>query len=68
MVIITRLLILNREFEGNKKEKYKKVERDHQFIQWLFPNFFQSRFNYSAKALKKIEAEKFRTDKNVSAK
>jgi hypothetical protein len=30
---------------------YERLERDHSFIQWLFPNSFQSRFNSHARPL-----------------
>ena len=30
---------------------YEKLERNHSFIQWIFPNSFQSRFNMHARPL-----------------
>lgn len=44
---------------------YEKLERDHSFIQWIFPNSFQSRFNIHAKPLSKEEAEEFRTNPEI---
>lgn len=41
---------------------YEKLERDHSFIQWIFPNSFQSRFNMHARPLSSDEAEEFRTN------
>jgi hypothetical protein len=38
------------------------MEENHEFIQWLFPNHFQSRFNFNSLPLSKKEAEIFRTD------
>ena len=44
---------------------YEKLERDHSFIQWIFPNSFQSRFNLYARPLSPIQAEQFRTNPQI---
>lgn len=44
---------------------YDKLERDHAFIQWIFPNSYQSRFNPRAKPLTPKEAEQFRTNPEI---
>ena len=41
------------------------LERKHDYVQWLFPNYFKSRFNKSSKELKFKEAQIFRTDKEI---
>jgi hypothetical protein len=42
------------------KTDYERLERDHSFIQWLFPNSFQSRFNVHATPLSLEEVETFK--------
>ena len=46
-------------------KNYEKLERDHSFIQWIFPNSFQSRFNIHARSLSSGEAEQFRTNTSI---
>jgi len=41
--------LMHRHWWGN----YILLESNHSYIQWLFPNSFQSRFNSSSKALGK---------------
>ncbi|KAL4476572.1 hypothetical protein ABPG74_010305 [Tetrahymena malaccensis] len=41
------------------KGKFKILETHHGYVQWLFPNFFQSRFNNGSDPLREEEAEEF---------
>ncbi|EAS06950.1 opioid growth factor receptor (macronuclear) [Tetrahymena thermophila SB210] len=41
------------------KGKFKLLETHHGYVQWLFPNFFQSRFNNGSDPLQQEEAEEF---------
>ena len=45
---------------------YERLEDDHSYIQWLFPNFYQSAFNSDAQKLYEHEAEIFRSDPEVN--
>lgn len=44
---------------------YELLEKHHGFIQWLFPNLFQSRFNSQAYAILPGEIDVFLTDPEV---
>lgn len=44
---------------------YERLERDHSFIQWIFPNSFQSRFNMHARPLSAEEAEEFKKNPEI---
>jgi hypothetical protein len=48
------------------KKDYKKLEENHAYIQWLFPNYFDSRFNDNSKALTCVEANAFREDLQIA--
>ncbi|KAL4469836.1 hypothetical protein ABPG72_013579 [Tetrahymena utriculariae] len=41
------------------KGKFKLLETHHGYVQWLFPNFFQSRFNNGSDPLIEEEADEF---------
>jgi hypothetical protein len=45
---------------------YRTLEVNHSYIQWLFPNSFQSRFNQVAKPLTKEEAKHFRENLHIA--
>lgn len=45
---------------------YKLLERHHGYIQWLFPNFFRSRFNSQAAPLTQRDAAHFRTNIEIA--
>ncbi|CAE7390730.1 ogfrl1 [Symbiodinium pilosum] len=46
--------------------QYEKLEVNHTYIQWLFPNYFQSQFNVKAPMLSKAGARAFRNDMEIS--
>ncbi|CAE7203026.1 ogfrl1 [Symbiodinium necroappetens] len=48
--------------------QYDKLETNHLYIQWLFPNYFQSQFNSTAPQLSKPEAHVFRNDGEIARK
>ncbi|CAE7568455.1 CaMKI [Symbiodinium sp. CCMP2456] len=48
--------------------QYDKLETNHLYIQWLFPNYFQSQFNTTAPQLSKPEAHVFRNDGEIARK
>ena len=39
---------------------FKQLEVAHDFIQWLFPNHFKSRYNLNSVPLSVVEAKKFK--------
>ncbi|KAL4465067.1 hypothetical protein ABPG72_012250 [Tetrahymena utriculariae] len=43
----------------SRYKNYKVLEHDHAYIQWIFPNKYQSKFNNSSKALSDDEIEIF---------
>eukprot|EP01017_Pseudomicrothorax_dubius_P010562 TRINITY_DN13788_c0_g1_i1.p1 TRINITY_DN13788_c0_g1~~TRINITY_DN13788_c0_g1_i1.p1 ORF type:complete len:553 (-),score=163.38 TRINITY_DN13788_c0_g1_i1:74-1732(-) len=47
------------------KGDYRKLEDRHDYVQWLFPNFFRSQFNRNAVALTSEEAAIFRNNKEI---
>lgn len=53
---------IHKKWWGN----YELLEDHHGFIQWLFPNSFQSRFNRLALPLGKLEIEEFRTNAEIA--
>ncbi len=61
MVSANHLILLN----INRSKDYDKLEDNHSYIQWLFPNFYGSAFNSSAYKLEEEEAEEFRTNPEV---
>jgi len=50
------------------KGSYHVLERNHEYIQWLFPNYFSSRFNPDADPLSRAEAREFRRDPEIAQK
>mmetsp|Transcript_98708 Transcript_98708/g.120857 ORF Transcript_98708/g.120857 Transcript_98708/m.120857 type:complete len:356 (-) Transcript_98708:170-1237(-) len=44
------------------KGQYQILEMNHEYIQWLFPNYFDSQFNRNSQALIPEEAQAFRQD------
>ena len=40
----------------SREKDYKELEENHSYIQWLFPNYYQSAFNSDAQPLTKDEA------------
>lgn len=48
------------------KGDYRRLERHHGFIQWLFPNHYKSGFNSEAKKLSKKEAVIFKMELSIS--
>ena len=50
------------------KGRYDLLEQSHEYIQWLFPNYFASRFNPDAYPLSPEEARNFREDPEIAAK
>ncbi|CAE7392516.1 OGFR [Symbiodinium natans] len=48
--------------------QYDKLESNHLYIQWLFPNYFQSQFNSTAPLLSKPGARVFRSDAEIAGK
>jgi len=48
------------------KGNYKKLEENHTYIQWLFPNYFDSKFNAESRALTHDEACIFREDLDIA--
>ncbi len=44
---------------------FEKLERDHAYIQWIFPNSFQSRFNPHASPLSPEQAEIFKNNQQI---
>lgn len=48
------------------KGNYQRLEKNHAYIQWLFPNFFDSKFNDDAQALTHGEAALFRMDERIA--
>jgi len=54
----TYIKVMHQQWRGN----YDRLEDDHSYIQWLFPNFYQSAFNSAADPLTHEEAECFKTN------
>ncbi|CAD8211453.1 unnamed protein product [Paramecium pentaurelia] len=55
-------------YEANSsqiKKFYEDLEYDHSFIQWIFPNFFNSMFNSDSYRLTIEERDKMIKDQNV---
>ena len=50
----------------NFKGDFERMERDHAYIQLIFPNFYESRFNMAADPLNPKEAKVFRSDLTVA--
>eukprot|EP00438_Fugacium_kawagutii_P014673 Skav232094 [mRNA] locus=scaffold2353:82224:85792:+ [translate_table: standard] len=48
------------------KGSYHVLERNHEYIQWLFPNYFSSRFNPDADPLSRTESREFRRDPEIA--
>lgn len=42
-----------------RKGKYNKLEMDHSYIQWIFPNKYKSMFNYESQPLSDEEIDIF---------
>merc|ERR1719359_2736339 len=53
------------ELHGMKGD-YDFLERSHAYVQWLFPNYFPSRFNFDSQELTPKEAAAFRSDKTIA--
>lgn len=45
---------------------YRRLEQNHAYIQWLFPNYFDSRYNPEARALSRDEADVFRRNRDIA--
>ncbi len=56
--------VIHKDWWGN----YILLETNHSYIQWLFPNSYQSRFNQNAKPLTKEEAKHFRENINIATR
>lgn len=41
------------------------MEDTHDYIQWMFPNHYRSRFNYSSHSLNYQEAKIFRESRDI---
>ena len=50
------------------KGQYAILEMNHEYIQWLFPNYFASQFNPNSQALTKDEARAFCNDPAIARK
>lgn len=50
------------------KGQYWTLERNHAYIQWLFPNYFESQFNSDAHALSPEESREFRNNPDIARK
>jgi hypothetical protein len=50
-----------RTWEGD----YERLERAHNYVQWLFPSPEASMFNYSSQPLTRVEAEVMRRDPSI---
>lgn len=55
------------EFHEEWYEDYNSLEREHGFIQWLFPLFLNSGVNWQAHKLGRGEAREIRRDLNAAA-
>lgn len=63
-----------RSSEGSIQElhgwrgNYHELETSHAYVQWFFPNYFESRFNADSFALTPEEAAIFRSDRDIAEK
>jgi hypothetical protein len=48
------------------KGDYVQLEKHHSYIQWLFPNYYSSKFNDEAEPLSREEAVEFRTNPTIA--
>ena len=53
------------EFFRTWSRDYERLERAHDYIQWLFPSPEASMFNYNSQALTQYEAEVMRRDPSI---
>eukprot|EP00357_Protocruzia_adherens_P028374 CAMPEP_0114995612 /NCGR_PEP_ID=MMETSP0216-20121206/13830_1 /TAXON_ID=223996 /ORGANISM="Protocruzia adherens, Strain Boccale" /LENGTH=371 /DNA_ID=CAMNT_0002359681 /DNA_START=300 /DNA_END=1415 /DNA_ORIENTATION=+ len=56
------------EFLQTNVGNYEKLEADHAYVQWLFPNHYESRFNWSSVSLGYDEAKIFREDREIAVR
>ncbi|KAM3129243.1 hypothetical protein pb186bvf_018622 [Paramecium bursaria] len=66
---IVQHIINWRKYDSQKQWKlfYDDLEYDHAFIQWIFPNFFKSMFNYNSYRLNIDELIKMKESPEIMA-
>ncbi|EDR24156.1 hypothetical protein, conserved [Entamoeba dispar SAW760] len=52
----------------NVESRFKVMESRHDYVQWVFPTFVKSMFNWNSYALDKEEAIIFRSDQQITFK